>query len=229
MIAGDTTDWDGFFKADLVPDVLDCVQEAWGQLASPAKDDGEVTISLKLYVQLVGVKNRNKLPFRFGLEVLEVDLDSVAVVGRKDIVVFPRGTDREEIYLALEAKRLNAQRPSGFATLAPEYVSEGMLRYVEGKYAAAVQHGVMLGYVMDGNVPNAVASVDAIVKSRWKDLCMSSASGFSVSSARPANASIKESCHTRKIDTLEFRIHHAFLAVAKPRRPKTKRKRSNRK
>lgn len=223
MIPGDKTDWEGFFRNDLVPQVLDCVAEAWRRVPKPGSSDHEIDISLKLYRELLHVKNRNRLPFRFGYEVVEIDLAALDVSGRKDIVVFPRGTDREEIYLGLEAKRLNVLRPTGPAALAAEYVDEGMQRYVDGKYAGAVQHGVMLGYVLDGNVGAAIKNVASVVKRRCTDLCMAIGSSLTASSIKPRKRSVKESCHTRKTDSKDFLIHHVFLAGARAKTIKAKR------
>src|SRR5437762_2951833 len=107
------------------------VSKTWDGMESPAPDDWEDDISLKLYASLVNAKDRDKHLFLIRYEDVEVDFDLAKETGRKDIVFFP-GT-REQIYFCLEAKRLNAMISGVRTSLADEYVKEGMMRYVTGK------------------------------------------------------------------------------------------------
>jgi hypothetical protein len=223
MIAGDPTDWEKVFAKDLIPQVLSCISRAWPRITTPGASTLEEEISLRLYCELVGAKNRSKYPFRFQLESVEVDIAKVAEVGREDIVVFPGSTNREEIYFCMEAKRLNALSGGTVRSLAEEYVQEGMKRYVEGKYASGVQHGMMLGYVLDGKKTTAIKKVHDKVVADHAALGMATASGLGRSRYKSRGATLRETKHTRTTDSVDFWIHHTFLAPAKPKaKPKTK-------
>ena len=65
---------------------------------------------------------------------------------------FPRDQRR---YLAAEAKKLRGKGPS----MAGEYVEQGVLRFVNGRYARGHDHAIMIGYVVAGPLNNAVTSV----------------------------------------------------------------------
>ena len=98
------------------------------------------------------------------------------------------------IYFCLECKRLNVvvngiKRPGG-----SDYVVHGMARFVSGQYASAVRHGGMLGYVLDGNIPGAIANVESIrTASRAMALLVRSASWAPNNAARfPAISSARE-------------------------------------
>ena len=75
----------------------------------------------------------------------------------------------DEVCLALECKRLNVNGTS----LATKYVTEGIMRFVSGKYTPAVPIGGMIGYVMDGRVQQASDAVLKQIRSRHKELLCS--------------------------------------------------------
>ena len=57
-----------------------------------------------------------------------------------------------ERYLAYECKRLNVRTASGRASLATDYVVDGMMRFITEQYAQELPVGCMLGYVIDGDL-----------------------------------------------------------------------------
>lgn len=67
-----------------------------------------------------------------------------------------------EAYLAVEAKRLYGKGSSR----ADDYVEEGVVDFVTGKYARNHSHGIMLGYVVTGPLEKAVEAVNTAMASR---------------------------------------------------------------
>ena len=214
MIVGDSSNWDDFFQQNLIPAVLDYVITTWEQMRKPGPSDLEDTISDKLYSALVKAKHRNAFPFLIRREDLEFDTDLEKATGRKDIVFFP-SLREQEIYLCLEAKRLNAVISRVRRPLADEYVTEGMQRFVDGKYARFVLHGAMLAYVLDGDTDRAMRNIEQNIRNRVKQLCMDESGGFVTSTIRPDDPRIKETHHHRTHETAVFRIHHLFM-VGRP-------------
>ena len=210
MIIGDISDWDGFFQQKLIPAVLAHIITTWEQMPKPGPSDLEDVISDKLYSALVNAKRRSNFPFLVRREDLEFDTDLAKETGRKDIVFFP--SLQEEIYLCLEAKRLNVFISGVRRSLADEYVKEGMQRFVDGKYARSVLHGAMLAYVLDGNVDRAIRNIEKNIRNRLSELRMNNNSGFVASIIYPDDRRIKETLHFRVHEKAVFRIHHLFLA-----------------
>lgn len=134
--------------------------------------------------------------FRVSYQVVEVDTDLAMVTGRKDIVFFPL-SNQEEIYLCLEAKRLNAIISGIRRSLADKYVKDGMQRFVDGKYARSVRHGVMLAYVLDGYTERAIQNVETNIRNRYSELRMEKETGFAASTIRPDDSRTKETRHRR--------------------------------
>lgn len=209
MTVGDTSCWDDFFRQNLVPAVLAYITTTWEQMPKPGPSDLEDAISDKLYSALVKAKRRSDFPFLIRREDLEFDTDLARETGRKDIVFFP--SLQEEIYLCLEAKRLNAVISGVRRSLADEYVKEGMQRFVDGKYARFVRHGTMLAYVLDGNTDRAIQNVENNIRSRLSKLRMDKNGSLVASTIRPDDCRTKETCHRRAHERAVFRIHHLFV------------------
>lgn len=210
MIVGDPSYWDNFFQQNLIPSILSCVIATWEQMPKPGPSDLEDTISLKLYSALINTKDRNAHAFLIRYQDVEVDTDLAKETGRKDIVFFP--SHQEEIYLCLEAKRLNAVVSGLRRSLADEYVKEGMQRFVDGKYARFVRHGAMLAYVLDGDIHRAMQNVENNIRKRFVELRMDKNNGFLTSTIRPDDPRTKETRHRRSHEKAVFRIHHLFVS-----------------
>ena len=76
-------------------------------------------------------------------------------------VFFNRERDR---YLAYECKRLNVNNGGSRKSLATEYVTQGMMRFVTEQYAEDLPFGCMLGYVLDGDVPFAQTRIAKVIE-----------------------------------------------------------------
>jgi len=210
MTVGDPSYWDDFFLQTLIPSVLDHVIATWEQMPKPGPSDLEDDISVKLYSALVKAKDRNSHPFRIDYQSVEVDLDMAAVTGKKDIVFIPT-LQQEEIYLCLEAKRLNAVISGVRRSLADEYVKEGMQRFVDSKYARFVRHGAMLAYVLDGDINRAMQNIENNISKRLSELRMGRNRSLLASAIRPHDRRTKETRHNRAHEKAIFRIHHLFV------------------
>jgi hypothetical protein len=210
MTVGDTSAWDDLFQQSLVPAVLAHVVATWERMPKPGPSDLEDQISVKLYSALTRAKDRNAHVFLIRYQDVEVDTDLEREIGKKDIVFFPSLQD-EEIYLCLEAKRLNALVSGVRRSLADEYVKEGMQRFVDGKYSRFVRHGAMLAYVLDGDINRAIRNVESNIRKRVKELRMGENGGLNASTVRSDDPHTKETHHYRTTETSAFRIHHLFV------------------
>ena len=133
--------------------------------ASEARADvlvGELEVPITLRVR----KAMKRVRKRLGISNLEVhgetEIDNMAspdpqILGRIDITLkFLRQFGDEEDYIAIECKRVGAQQ----ATLNSRYVSEGVVRFVNGQYGAQQGWGFMLGYVLSTPAEAVVAKID---------------------------------------------------------------------
>lgn len=118
---------------------------------------------------------------------------------------------RDDVYFAIECKRLNVISNGGRSSLAGAYVEKGMMRFITGQYARGLDKGGMLGYVMDGNVLNAIDSVKGAIDSRSTALAMPSGTSLSTCAIRPNTQEVRETRHLPK--GRQFFIYHLFVGV----------------
>jgi len=208
-VGGDPNLWSDLVPDRFIPDIIALVLEGWETFDKPGRDDLEVPITMRFCCCLRAHKNRSRLPFRIEYESPELRLESSTVVGRIDLR-FCHGY-REDVYFAFECKRLNVvDRAGKRRSLAGKYVEEGMMRFVEGKYAAGLDKGGMLGYVMDGATPSAVQAVEGAVARRRQQLRLTSAD-LERSSIRRDDARVRETRHG--LHSGPFVVYHLFLSV----------------
>jgi hypothetical protein len=208
IVLGDSDIWSDTFPEDLVPRLLELVTDTWQGFEKPSVGELEVPITRRFKHALKQAKDFKRLPVRIEREPAEDDPETGMERGRIDLKFLPAFSAREEVYFAFECKRLNAIQDGRRRTLAPEYVAQGMLRFVTGQYAASMRHGGMIGYVLDGECTTAIRLVEENVKRRVVELKMEAPGGLARSSLRASDEMARETIH--KLPR-EFRLHHLFL------------------
>ena len=210
MVIGDADIWSDTFPEELIPRVLDLVTDTWNDFDKPGPADLEVPITQRFKHALKQAKDLRLLPVRIEREPAEDHPTTGIELGRIDLKFVPAVSALEEVYFAFECKRLNVVDNGRRRTLAPEYVTEGMMRFVTGQYASSVGDGGMIGYVLDGRCDDAIQLVGQNVNSRASELRLVSATTLAASSLRPHNGAVRETAHDAK-PSRHFRLHHVFL------------------
>ncbi len=210
MIIGDAEIWADTFPEELIPRMLALVISTWEPFTKPGPSDHEVPITQRFKHSLKQAKDFQRLPVRIEREPAEDNPLTGDELGRIDLKFLPAVSAREEVYFAFECKRLNVIANGTRRTLAAEYVTQGMMRFVTGQYASSVHNGGMIGYVLDGKGDEAITSVDQNVQMRQNDLQMPASAGLERSSVDPNNRLVRESNHSLSARP-RFRLHHIFL------------------
>jgi len=208
VYSGDTRDWP-LFPDGLVPAIIDLFLEAWDAIPYPAPDMLEEPITRVFYCYLCQHKKRTTLPFSFSVESHEIDRSTGELLGRIDLRI--QNGDQEDVYFAFECKRLNVVVKGKWSSLAGEYVENGMARFVTGQYAKGLDKGGMVGYVMDGQLDDAILAVKEAVEKKRELLKMGKKATLDDSSLRPSVKQVKETKHRQA--KRPFLIHHIFLPV----------------
>jgi hypothetical protein len=199
----------------MLPQVLNLVLESWEHMPPPAPNETENNITNALCRALMQNRTARGLMFQIRTQVVELDPMPREDLGRLDIAFIPL-VPREDIYFCLESKRLNVVKDSTVRSYASEYVRFGMMRFVTGQYSKMVKHGGMIGYVLDGNVPEAMANVEANIRERHKELCISPPVAFQPSTVLSSESRARETHHKRAHEGNLFRIHHLFMTASIP-------------
>lgn len=211
-IAGDPRSFADFFPDGLVDEILDTLLASWDQMPKPPVGTIETKITRRYGVFIRKEKDRRDLPFRVSVEDSLTNPVTYAEAGRIDLSLHPVGSSKEEIYFALEAKRLRVVYDSSVHVNAAEYVGkQGMLCFISGQYAQAMPQGGMIGYVMDGNVAQAKTAVKKRILAEAKALQLTSGGELVASRHRASETRLAESLH--QVSGGPLILHHVFLGL----------------
>ena len=173
MAAGDPTAWVGRFRA-VDERFLERVVAVWPRCLSvlPRQPDEDIITANLVNLLLGDPDSRRRFHWiEFQYAPFAYTADGTAYTrGSIDMAVI-LDQDRDT-YLAYECKRLNELREDGRRSLAGRYVADGLSRFVENQYSENLPVGCMLGYVLDGDVPSAAASVRATIVERGRDIAL---------------------------------------------------------
>lgn len=194
-----------------VPDIIELVVETWKAMPAPSGNELEDVVSEALCRALRQSRNSRDLPFIIHTQQVELDPDAGQDQGRMDIVFSPL-VPRENIYFCLECKRLNVRTTEGVRPYFVEYVRLGMLRFIRGQYSNSVLNGGMLAFVLDGDIPSAMAGVDENIKNLHFELAMKPPGELKASTVRRDDPLCRETEHLRRAGEPRFTIYHLFVA-----------------
>jgi hypothetical protein len=210
-MAGEVRPFRVLFPKRHIPIILISILQAGKNLRKKTANDLEDWISRRLYWRLIRIYpfRDGPLDIRLQPEIVSVDSDENAPAGKIDFVV-SCGLGAE-IYFAIEAKRLRVRSTRGKMDAGnDDYVNDGMMRFVSGQYAPFMKTGAMLGYVYDREINKARSGVAGYIKSREKELKLTSPEQLTRASILPGKA-IYETRHG--LNKRSFLIYHIFLAV----------------
>jgi prepilin-type processing-associated H-X9-DG protein len=210
-VVGNSGEWSDLLDPQ-VPEIVKLILEGWGLMGPIAPDSKEDPISLELCKKLRSVKNSSHLSLRIYPQFVELDSKAHGVdLGRIDIVFAPLVPD-EEVYFALECKRVNVAHADGSVRgYYSEYVTEGLSRFVSGQYSSEVRHGGMIAFVLDGNVAEAMKGIVRNINAKSGPLGLTAA-GVEASQYLPTNPSVRQTTHQRAVAAGEVVVQHFFLA-----------------
>lgn len=197
----------------MVPTILHLVLQAWTEMPVIDDTDREDDITIRLCKVLRQNRTARELPFQIDPQMVELEPDEGNQTGRMDITFRPL-VPREDIYFCLEGKLLNIMRKGRRRSLASEYVTQGMMRFISGKYSKEVFHGGMAGYVRDGDTKHAVSRVAANIKKKRTALGMEPTGALEFSPVIEKDDRVRVTNHKRKGN--RFLIHHIFLPFPIP-------------
>ena len=129
-----------------------------------------------------------------------------------DIRLSPSWMDYSQVYFAWECKRVGDKRVDRkYAVLIPEYITEGILRFIDEEYAAELDDAGMLGYVLDGDVTNIVDDINASMCHPRRTRPLLAADHLAPASAVGTFSDVYQSSHKRVSSQRPIRLHHLFL------------------
>ncbi len=175
MMIGDSAAWLKRFQ-DINDRILLVIKDIWPNCASRFNCqslENQITDQLAVILQRDPRSRSNWLIIP---QYKSLDTDAfngdVVTKGVIDFVAF-LALDRAD-YIAYECKRLNVNFSSGFKSLADKYIDEGVMRYVSAQYAQELPFSVMIGYVLDNDIPFSIDAIRKQIKKKAGKLCCNS-------------------------------------------------------
>ena len=112
---------------------------------------------------------------------------------------------RDERCLIVEAKRLRGAGRS----LAGDYVDEGVMRFVDGRYGRGHDYGIMMGYVVVAPIPTVISRVSAAMNQRKTKTQQRSA--FAPENSLCAHPETHHSTHLQQETLQPITLVHIFI------------------
>ena len=129
-----------------------------------------------------------------------------------DIRLFSPWIDYNQVYFAWECKRLGDKRmDEKYAALIPEYITEGIFRFIDGEYAAGLDDAGMLGYILAGDVTNIVGDIHESMCHPRRTRLLSASNHLVLAPAVDTFNDVYQSSHKRTGSHKSIRLHHLFL------------------
>lgn len=208
--------WIPLFPDEEIPFILAAVLRCSNTLRKRSSTEHETRISNRLRRLLIQDTELRKRPIHLDLEAYLYNDDATEEkpTGRLDFrFLYSTQTRHPWPYFAIEAKRLHVTFPRRWDSCVSKYVTghQGMMCFIEQRYAQSLASGGMLGYVFDGDIDQARASVAASIEKNQKKLKTTHPFMLAVSSVLPGDSRVHETIHA--LAHGDFLIYHVFVAV----------------
>lgn len=212
----EASEWVPLFPAGEIPFILAAVLRCSAKLRKKSTTEHETKISDRLRKLLFQDAEFRGRPVQLDREayVYDVAAEEENATGRLDFrFVYSTETRHPWPYFAIEAKRLHVAFPSGWDSCVSEYVTgrQGMMCFVEQRYAQGLASGGMLGYVFDGDIEKARSAVAASVETSHEMLRTAPPFKLIPSSVLSGDSRVSETIHA--LAHGDFVIYHLFVAV----------------
>jgi len=213
----DAKAWIPLYPEDEVPFILAMVLRCSGSLRKKHDKEREDKLSNRLRWLI-----RRDAAFRLSgmvvdreVPVFDDDSDSEQPIGRIDFRFLSarRQTDADW-HFVIEAKRLHVTfKKAGWQSLVAEYVTghQGMMCFIDRRYARDLKVGAMLGYVFDGEIETARDAVETSIAANPIKLRCAAPFRLVPSQIVAGLSGISQTSHA--LPQGLFTIHHLFVAV----------------
>lgn len=204
------------FPAEEISFILGAVLRCSAALRKKGATEYENRISDRLRKLLLRDSDLRERPVYLDREAYVYDdtSDEENAAGRLDFRFLYSTEGRQPWpYFAIEAKRLHVTFPSGPDPCVSEYVTgnQGMMCFIDQRYAKGLTSGGVLGYVFDGDVDRARVSVAVAIKKHGDKLKCVPPFAMVASAIVPGDSRVSETTH--HLPHGDFTIYHLFVPV----------------
>ena len=144
---------------------LRCVMKVWWRAVARLPSNPEENAITKALVEALDVDGVARRRFYCDYQFVPIEWGPKGEATEDQYIDMAMiVSNNRRTYLAYECKKLSVPHKDGTRrSQAGAYVEDGMMRFVTEKYAKDLPIGCMLGYVMDGDMDFAHASINTAV------------------------------------------------------------------
>jgi len=129
-----------------------------------------------------------------------------------DIQLWGRWENYDKVYFAWECKRIaDKSKDEKYKDLVPEYIKEGMFRFLDEEYSSKIEDAGMLGYVLDGHISSIVKEINQSMVSAQRKRKLSETDCLKLFTPLDTFTDIYISHHKRITSTRPIQLYHIFL------------------
>jgi len=159
---------------NIIAIVLDITVTAWEEVGRKGEvyaTSSEPQIAGYLGRAMIAEKNRRPAGIKSQLRIEEEvgtrsSADVAKTDGRIDIKIIYSFDESE--YFGMECKRVGGKD----TYLAKQYLAEGMMRFVTGKYGLGHSWGTLLSFVIDGKTSDSIHLISSHLSNNRREICM---------------------------------------------------------
>lgn len=203
-------------RQDIIETILQIIYSAWVYVCKRPDIDAECdepTIAGALHNEMWAEKKRRKIPGppqiinesaeRYSEKSLKPD-------GFIDFKII-YGWNKQD-YFGIECKRVSCATKGKNRDLATKYVTEGMIRFVEGKYSPGHDYAAMLGFVIDNQPQKCIDRICKRIDDRKKEICLEEY--WKTEDNFNSQQDLYRTSHHQKSHNSLINILHLFLEIS---------------
>jgi hypothetical protein len=204
---------DDQFLLNIIATILDIIATSWANVVSRKEvhpSDWEITLAGCLGREMIAIKNQRfgkNAQFRIEEEIGTRSFNNPAKPeGRIDIKIIYSFIESE--YFGIECKRIYDQDDK----LARKYVTEGLMRFITGKYSPGHDWMAMIGFVVDGHMAQSIERICGFLAITKKETCL--ISGWQQETRFGRHQYLYSTSHKQRGKETPITVLHFFLSLA---------------
>jgi len=211
----DVVEWKSFVRAVLEVTVLEYQWMCQKGIAQLKWEEDHFTTNLEDCIRSFAYKVAVTVVSQIASYTPKMKAGEESIKGAKvlDLRLWGGWENYHQVHFVWECKRV-AIRPKGSDTykdLIPEYITEGMFRFLDEEYAAGLNDSGMLGYVLAGDVPSIVRGINRSMTSSRRERKLDITDNLRQADPIGTFTDVYLSCHKRAVSRSLVQIHHMFL------------------
>lgn len=185
------------------------VQKGW--------EEDHFTINLEDFIRPIGFRHPMSITVIARSRAHSSQMKAGKVSAKKakelDIRLWGHWENYHDIYFVWECKRIASKNgEKQYKDLVPEYVKEGMFRFLDGEYSSALGDAGMLGYVLDGDIASIVRDINQSMKSLRRHRRLSVSDHLQSFIPVGSFSNIFYSSHQRMEPLSPIKLYHLFFS-----------------